>query len=652
MVKKKILPSLNLAQNMVEEEKISEALEFLEALEPISKYTDREKVIFYSLLSEIHRILGDFSNAYEFAEEGMQYTDKIEPGIEVVDLFLNKARIIHFMGRNRECTNLLEKSLDILNNSPEISENDRNKRMGLYYFYRCNNLAKLGDSDEAWAMQKQTIDFIAKWGSQPDVSRSFAGLGLGYVSHGEFSNALKYFIKSQKICENKESPQYDMTKCLIFFGSGAAHWNKDDLQLALENIKKGVSTAQKCNRPMFTHMGLNALGNIYYELADWDQSIHYYKKAITFAENIDPNIIHPLSNLHELYINMGAIGTAPEVFEKIEQYRSKETENEWINLFYRFNKALVLKKSQRTRDIGMAQEIFSNIINEKVLSLEMTQAAFVNLCEMLLDEYKDTKNVEALNDLSPILTRLREIAKKRHSHKILAETYVLDAKLEMIHYNAKKTRQALTKAQQIAEQYGLNKLAIKISNEHDNLLKNIKIWDQQKIENGAFDSHLENIDIQGQISAMQKKQPTEFPETSTESPMIVMIMAESGIPIYTKIFGEDWKIEEQLFSGFLTAFNSFSSEIFSEGLDRANFGKYTILMTDITPFRSCYVFEGQSFLAQQKFSKFNKHLINSEPIWSKLSSSSKRGRVIRDGVIGELDQVIETLFYSKNEVIV
>jgi tetratricopeptide (TPR) repeat protein len=644
-----ILSSLLLAQKMIEEEKISEALELLKALEPIDKFTEREKVIFYSLLSEVHRILGDFSNAYDFAEEGMKYTDKIEPGIEVVDLYLNWARIIHFMGRNSECSTSLEKSLDILNNSPVISENDRNKRLGLYYFYRCNNLEKLGEGYAAMDMLEQNIDFIAKWGSQPDVSRSFAGLGLGYVLYGEFSNALKYFIKSQKICKNKESPLYDMTKCLIFFGRGAAHWNKDDLQLALENIKKGISTAQKCNRPMFTHMGLNALGNIYYELADWDQSIHYYKKAISLAESIDPNIIHPLSNLHELYINMGAIGTAPEVFEKIEQYRSKETDNKWFNLFYRFNKALVLKKSERIRDLGKAQEIFSNITNEEVLSLEMTQAAFVNLCEMLLDEYKNTKNIEALNDLSPVLTRLREVAKKRHSHKILAETYVLDARLEMINFDAKKTRQALTKAQQIAEQYGLKKLAIKISNEHDNLLRSMKIWDQLKQEDGDLETHLENINIQEQISAMQGNQPEEYSETSTESPMLVLIMAESGIPVYTKTFSEDWKVEEQLFSGFITAFNSFSSEIFKEGLDRANFGEFTILMTNVPPFRSCYVFEGQSFLAQQKFSKFNKTIKNSEAIWEKLTSSSMRGRVVRDSSSEELKQLIKTTFDSEKE---
>jgi len=341
---------------------------------------------------------------------------------------------------------------------------------------------------------------------------------------------------------------------------------------------------------------------------------------------------------------MGDISMVPQVFEKIDQYREKEVDNEWVNLFYRFNRALVLKNSKRIRDLGMAQEIFSNIANEEVISLEMTQIATLNLCEMLLEEYKDTKNDEALKDIFPILTRLRDIAKKRHSYKILAETYVLDARLSMINFDVKKTRRALTKAQKIAEQYGLKRLAIKISNEHDNLLRNMEVWSQLRQENVDFASHLENLDISGQISTMQKKQPAEVPETSLETPMVVMIMAESGIPIYTKIFSEDWKIEEQLFSGFLTAFNSFSSEIFSEGLDRANFGKYTILMTDITPFRSCYVFEGQSFLAQQKFSEFNGTIKNTEPIWEKLTSSSKRGRIIRDDPSGGIGELVKSLF--------
>jgi len=143
---------------------------------------------------------------------------------------------------------------------------------------------------------------------------------------------------------------------------------------------------------------------------------------------------------------------------------------------------------------------------------------------------------------------------------------------------------------------------------------------------------------------MLKKKPAEIPETSPESPILLLIMANSGIPIYTKIFNKEWEIREDLFSGFLSAFNSFSNEIFSEGLDRASFGKYTIFMTGMPPLMSCYVFKGQSFLAHQKFSKFNETLHESEQIWKKLISASSTGLVIRDDSSSGLGKLVKTIF--------
>ena len=174
MSKKKIPHLLQLAQEMIEEEKISETLEFLHSLEPIDNYTERQKVIFYTLISQIHRIFGDFSKAFETGEKSVQFARNIEQGIEVVDAFLNMARVVHFMGKNRECRNLLEESFEILTNLPQISEKDRNRRLGLYYFYEGNNALKLGKPmKDVMKNDKLSIDLLKKWGSQASLARVF-----------------------------------------------------------------------------------------------------------------------------------------------------------------------------------------------------------------------------------------------------------------------------------------------------------------------------------------------------------------------------------------------------------------------------------------------------------------------------------------------
>jgi len=118
----------------------------------------------------------------------------------------------------------------------------------------------------------------------------------------------------------------------------------------------------------------------------------------------------------------------------------------------------------------------------------------------------------------------------------------------MINYDLKKSRQSLTKAQQIAERYGLNLLTIKISNEHDKLLQNLEVWDKMKKENVDISERLEKVEISDQILMMLNKKPTQTPETTPESPILLLIMADSGIPLYTQIFNKEWKFEEELFN--------------------------------------------------------------------------------------------------------
>jgi len=645
-MKKNIQDLLNVARDMIEEGKISECLKHLNSLKPVKEYTEREKTLFYTLNSEIHWILFNFTKSYIMAKKGMRFANKINKCIEVVDAHLMMVKNLVIMGKNRESMDLLEESSEILINITQVSEKDRKRRMGLIIFLKVFNFYQLGETMKISEMFNESIDLLEKWNSKANLALAYAFYGNLYMINGESNKALKFLSKCQKICENNESPVYNLSKLLNFFGWGIVYFFKGELQLAVEYTKKVVSLARKSNNPIFLFMGLSNLGEMYQKLGEWEQAISYLKESLLIAEKTgrSTNIVILLSNFFDVYINMGDVTKAKQVFHKIEHYQAEEKENKKIYQIYRMCKAILMKMSKRTRDLGGAQLIFKDIAQEEVIQIDITQIAILNLCEMLLNEFKDTKNVEVIEEFSTFLKQLQNAAEKNHTYPILAETYLLEAKLSMINYDLKKARQHLTKAQQMAERYGLNRLAIKISNEHDKLLQNLEVWDQMKKENAPISERLEKLGINDQISTMLKKKPTETPEISPESPILLLIMANSGIPLYTKIFNNEWKISEDLFSGFLSAFNGFSNEIFSEGLDRANFGKFTILMTGMPPFMSCYVFEGQSFLAHQKFSKFNENIHESEQIWKKLNSANRTGQLIKDNASEGLEKLVKTIF--------
>ena len=645
-MKKNTSDLLKVAHDMIEEGQILESLEYLNSLEPIDEYTDREKTVFYTLNSEIHEILFNYPKSYEMAEKGMMFAKKIEKGIEVVDALLTMGRTLLSIGKSKESMDLLEESYEILSNLTMISEKDRNQKLGRISAYKGANFFNLGETMKSIEMFKDSIDLLKIWDSKANLALVYAFFGNMYMLIGESNKALNNLSKSQEICENTESLAYNHPKLLLFIGMSIVYSVKGELQLALDYDKKAVSLSRKCGSQYYLFMTLSNLGGSYRRLGEWDHAIKSLKEALLLVENSGrmEMIIGILGNLFEVYINMGDLTKSKQIFRRIEHLHAEDKEHKLNNLVYRMSKATLMKMSKRTRDLGVAQDIFMKIAHEEVVQIEITQIAILNLCEMLLDEFEETKNIEVLDEFSPLLKRLQEAARKHHAYPKLAETYLLDAKLSMITFDLKKARHFLTLAQQIAQRYGLKMLAIKISNEHDKLLQNHEIWEQMKNENVSISERLEKSDINDQISTMLKKKQVESPKISPESPLCLLIMADSGIPLYTKIFNNEWQVEEDLFSGFLSAFNSFSDEIFSEGLDRANFGKYTILMNDMHPFMTCYVFEGQSFLALQKFSKFNENIKESKQIWEILTSAKRIGKIIKGNNSEMLGNIIKSIF--------
>jgi len=88
--------------------------------------------------------------------------------------------------------------------------------------------------------------------------------------------------------------------------------------------------------------------------------------------------------------------------------------------------------------------------------------------------------------------------------------------------------------------------------------------------------------------------------------------------------------------------------MFSKGLDRAIFGNYTLLMKSATPFLVCYLFKGQSYLAQQRIKYFIDNIRTNNNIWQGLNKYYQANQEIQLKDIPSLDSVISEVFIDKN----
>ncbi|MHA2326799.1 MAG: hypothetical protein ACXACB_15430, partial [Promethearchaeota archaeon] len=360
----------------------------------------------------------------------------------------------------------------------------------------------------------------------------------------------------------------------------------------------------------------------------------------------------PLANYHDfliqILVEMGDIKQAQQYFTQLEQLNN-QLKDRTINEIYILNKALILKESSRISDKGKAQDSLKQMLKNEDLSLEGKKRVLITLCELLLSELQMTGDIEVLKEAESFITRLLEIAEKSRSYWIWGETFLLQAKLALTSLNLKQARRLLTQGQKIAEKYGLNLLAEKISNEHDELLKKLNIWENLKLSDSPLDDRVRLSGLNKQIEKMIRKRVINVPEHSDEVPVLLLIVSEGGAPFFSQSFEKDKNFEEHLFGGFLSAINSFMDEMFSEGLDRASFGDYTLILNSISPFFMCYIFKGQSYSAHQRVLYFIDKLQRDKEVWQSFELYHQKNQEIQLKDIPSLEPCFNHFFQSLEE---
>jgi hypothetical protein len=251
----------------------------------------------------------------------------------------------------------------------------------------------------------------------------------------------------------------------------------------------------------------------------------------------------------------------------------------------------------------------------------------VNLCGLLLDEMFITDNQEIMKEIEPLISKMLDMAQNRGSYLWLAETKLLQAKLSLIQMDIRKAKKLMTQAQMIADLHGLKSLAIRISDDHDSLLDQSSLWKELLKKNAPMSERIKLASINSVMDRLQGRLGIGEPEIKDEDPILLLIMSKDGIPHFNLTFKEDWDYDF-LFSSFMSAFNSFSSEIFSRSIDRIKIGENTILINPVESFLVCYVMRGQSYPAQKKLSRFTEEIQSNSEIWDALNLSVKTCKML------------------------
>jgi hypothetical protein len=513
--------------------------------------------------------------------------------------------------------------------------------------HKAKVLLGLGDFFDAINIAK---DLFREFQEQGDLISAFDALiiqGHSYMLTVNLILGEKKFKQAEDLLKIiKETTSIDLREreSKLLLGKAGIIYFKGDIQLSLEINNKAYELAKSTNKKPLISGILNNIADKYHHLKEYDKGIEYAKAAIKY--NHEPSLIYALGTLIEIYISRGDIQAAKISLEHLRNY-SKKLDTKRYKAIYYASKANILKSSLRARDRIKAEDIFKELaLDESILS-EPRIEAIIGLCELYLTELRITNDPEILNELERYIQMLLNIAEQKHLYLYMTESYILQAKLSLLTFDINVAKKFLTKAQKIAEMYGLKRLAMKISYEHDELLKQIKLWDNYKELEVSLSERLKLAGLNEQIEYITKKRMIEVPELSDEEPILLLIVSEGGIPVFTQSFISDKSFEDHLFGGFFTAINTFINEMFSEGLDRASFGEHTLLMNSIPPFLMCYVYKGQSYSAQKRVNSFIRELKSYKEDWEKIEKFYQTNRKIKTEDIPSLETLINKVFIEK-----
>jgi tetratricopeptide (TPR) repeat protein len=594
-----------------------------------------------SIVASYHRggrsLLGKHEEALDLITQAEENLDSL-PG-DTYNLSKIKLLIAARKAYSYSFGGNIYKSIEFALKGLKIAEKIKSKvNIAYLLFWLGITYPGVGEHDKAVEFAKRGLKLMEEMRFQVGIASGLYSVGLAHNSRGDLTKALNFLEKSLAIPEISS-----MSKANSLTLISSIYNEKGELDLALESFKRVLQLSEEL--PIFILINcLIGMGTICIKKNQYDQAIEYFNRSQKLSQESDFPWLISLSNFYLFFINLER-----EFSEQAHYYLKSLREitdlTQELKFFYLLARAIMLKKKRRSRDRAEAEQLLKQFVEEDIIIIdaELNFISLVTFCDYLLEELSDSNDLEIIDELTPLIQRLLKRAENQNSFSYLAEGKLLQAKLALIKMNLEEAKFLLTEAQKIAEKHGLNLLARKISGEHDVMLDKIDEWDKLKREDSPMSKRIELASVEGILNRLQGKSAIKPPELVDENPILLLIMDSSGATYFNYPFIANWDYSD-LFSSFMSAFNTFMDEIFSKSIDRIRVGDNTILINPIESFLVCYVIKGQSYPALQKLTRFTEAIRENPEIWQALSKSVKTSEILELDKPPALKTVINEIF--------
>ncbi|MFX0166735.1 MAG: tetratricopeptide repeat protein [Promethearchaeota archaeon] len=636
---------LNKIERLVNEGRFDDALQLINKFEEGGDISLYDKVSCNLFKGELLYQQGLFEDSFQLAKHAYKESLGLGKSLLTIDCLYGMAINLISQSKTKEADLLIKQGEELLEVIPQISPKDYKKREAALIYLK-------GLVFHPWTSQESNINLAVKYFQESLAIYESYDNKDGIVGYLVLISSIFNLIgELEKSFENIERALHLATELnrkhsigWILFIKGTFYHLKGKIDEGVKLYQQSLYIFKELNNYNMVASLLNNLGGIFKLKGDLDHALECLEEAVELGTKFSSlkTIANFYDYLIQILIEKGEISRAEECLEKLDQISKQLNLKETYCIFF-FNKALILKTSTRVINRGKAEELLKRVLELDPI-YEFKIGALINLSDLLLIELKTTHNLEVLQEIERYINQLITIAENSGSYEVLGESYLLQAKLALISLELEDARRLLTQGQQIAEKFGLQQLAMKISNEHDDLLKELSNWEKLRESKASLPERMELARLNEQIEGIIKKRVIEVPKLPEETPMLLLILSEGGESLFSQYFIDDQSIDDHLFAGFLSAINSFINEIFSEGLDRVISGEHTILLNAMAPYFICYIFKGQSYSAHLKIKAFIDGIQSDKEIWDRFERFFKINQEIQLKDVPSLKTLIQEIF--------
>ena len=596
-----------------------------------------------SNIGNVHFLKGQLDTSLKYHHQSLELKKKIGNKQSIARSLNNLGVIYRDKGEHEKALECYQESLKIheeIGNSMDIAD-VLNNIGGIY--------RDLGDLDLALKYYQQSSELVQKQGNDEDVALALNNIGTIYRDKGEFKKALDYYQKSLELRRKIGNPHH---VSYTLNNIGSVYREQGEFEKALECYQESLELRRKIGNPIEIAETLLNLGITHYRMGNETRALESLQECLQLRRKLGNRVLisEVLFALIPIVVDAKENQMIEEYMNELEQCARDEPDNKLMQQRLRTCHALVLLGKDResmTRHERLKIEIFlDEVVSEPIMDIQVTLTAALALCQHLLEELQLSLDPEILKRLNTVLNQIKEIATTQNSHWLLAETLWLEAKLAYMEGEFLKARMLMTRAQVISETKGFNRLAEIISKDHDHMLDSIEqLESKEPLKNiSTIPRKMDILRMKNLLRKISRQNIVSEITDSKDTPVLLLIMAQSGILIHSREFTDEINVNHHLISALFIAIRSFSREVFNEGLDRMKLGAYTVVFTVHETLLLAYVCKGSSYSALFKLQQVRSELENHPEEIQELLQCIFSGHPPPQHVTQWLDSVITQLF--------